>query len=154
MKALESVAAGVLLALSVVVSVYTVVIATERPLTSLEGALLQAFALLSGLIGSFVVGRKSATEAAQQIMKPHARSAFRRLVSLYSSLQRVGIELANAKNSEDHIAKEMALAKLDAIVVEQLATANDALEDWNDMVPEDVKELRQRLTGTIQEVTR
>jgi hypothetical protein len=39
----------------------------------------------------------------------------------------------------------MALARLEAIVIEQLATADDALEDWRDIVPEDVKELRGRL---------
>ena len=35
----------------------------------------------------------------------------------------------------------MTLAKLDTIVTEQLAAADDALEDWRDIVPDDVKEL-------------
>ena len=38
----------------------------------------------------------------------------------------------------------MVLEKLEAIVVEQIATANDALEDWRDIVPEDVKELMSK----------
>ena len=37
-------------------------------------------------------------------------------------------------------------AKLEGIVVEQLTTASDALEDWRDIVPEDVEELYQRLS--------
>ena len=37
----------------------------------------------------------------------------------------------------------MALAKLEVIVVEQLAVTDDALEDWRDIVPEDVEELLQ-----------
>ena len=40
---------------------------------------------------------------------------------------------------------KVVLAKLDAIVTEQLATADDALDDWNDIVPEDVAELKQKL---------
>ena len=34
------------------------------------------------------------------------------------------------------------MAKLEAIVIEQLATADDALEDWNDIVPDEVSELK------------
>ena len=30
-------------------------------------------------------------------------------------------------------------------MIEQLSTADDALEDWNDIVPEDVAELREKL---------
>ena len=44
----------------------------------------------------------------------------------------------------------MALAKLDAIVAEQLATADDALEDWRDIVPEDVEELTKNGNLTTQ----
>ena len=39
----------------------------------------------------------------------------------------------------------MVLAKLEAIVTEQLSTADDAIEDWNDIVPEDVAGLKQKL---------
>jgi len=34
---------------------------------------------------------------------------------------------------------------LQAIVVEQIATAGDALDDWRDIVPEDVEEVERRL---------
>jgi len=37
--------------------------------------------------------------------------------------------------------------KIEAIIAEQLVTADDALEDWRDIVPEDVKELEQRLAA-------
>ena len=39
----------------------------------------------------------------------------------------------------------MTLAILKTIVVEQLAAADDALEEWEDIVPEDVKALREKL---------
>ena len=40
----------------------------------------------------------------------------------------------------------MILAKLEAIVIEQLSSADDAIEDWRDIVPEEVKELDQRFS--------
>ena len=40
---------------------------------------------------------------------------------------------------------------IEAIVTEQIATVDDALSDWQDIVPESVEELRQGLRGTIQE---
>ena len=86
-----------------------------------------------------------AREAAEEIIKPHARSAFRRLLSLYLSLQRAAAEIQSSQSSESHEDYQVALAKLDAIVTEQLATADDALDDWNDIVPEDVEELKQKL---------
>lgn len=39
---------------------------------------------------------------------------------------------------------QVALARLEEIIAEQLSTADDALEDWRDIVPEDVGELEQK----------
>ena len=39
------------------------------------------------------------------------------------------------------------LARLDEIAIAQISTADDALADWEDIVPEDVKELRQALSS-------
>lgn len=126
-----------------VVAGFSIFIAAQRSLTSLENTLLQAFSLALGLVGSFYFGKQSATDAAKQIIKPHARSAFRRLISLYESLSRVGTEIENSKNSQS---ESITIAKMEAIVVEQLATADDALEDWRDIVPDEVEELRSKLT--------
>lgn len=130
------VAAFIFVALSVFIS-------SQRDLTSLENTLLQAFGLGLGLIGSFMFGRQSAKEAAKEIIKPHARSAFRRLISLYESLSRVGFAIEDCHNNPE--SQSHTMAKLEAIVVEQLSTADDALEDWNDIVPEEVSELKARL---------
>lgn len=86
-----------LITVAFLVSGISVFIASQRPLTSLENTLLQAFSLAFGIIGSFYFGKQSATDAAKQIIKPHARSAFRRLISLYESLSRVGVEIENSK---------------------------------------------------------
>lgn len=126
----------------------SVYISSQRELTSLENTLLQVFALGLGLIGSFIFGKQSAKEAAKELIKPHARSAFRRLISLYESLSRVGYEIENYQSTNSNISEGHTMAKLEAIVIEQLATADDALEDWNDIVPDEVSELKNRLESS------
>lgn len=117
-------------------------VSTVRTLTNLELIFSQTFALITGLVGSFVFGRQSATKAGREVIKPHARSAFRRLLSLYMSISRVANIIAISKSSED---PHVTLEKVEAIVTEQLATADDALEDWRDIVPEEVDELSSNL---------
>jgi len=146
MKSFERWVPRILIVSSISVSVLFAYIATQRTLTNLEGVLLQSFGLLAGFIGSYVFGRQSALEAAKDIIKPHARSAFRRLYSLFQSLSRVANTIASTKDDPTTGNYELALAKLEAIVTEQLATADDALEDWRDIVPDEVEELKARLT--------
>ena len=135
-----------LILISLGVAVYFISVTTTRTLTGLESVLLQIFALATGLAGSFIFGQQSARKAATEIIKPHARSAFRRLLSLYRSLSRVANILASSQDFESREDYEVMQAKLEGIVVEQLTTAGDALEDWRDIVPEDVEELYQRLS--------
>ena len=144
MKKSEVIAAIVLaIVFSLIFGLY-IYFSSTRELSDLENVLLILFTLIAGLVGSFFFGRYSARKAAKEILKPHARSAFRRLQSLYLSLSRVArISSASLKSSspEDH---KVALLKLESIATEQIAAANDALDDWRDIVPEDVEELEQR----------
>ena len=127
------------------VSVFVAYTATTRTLNGVESVLWQIFVLAAGLTGSFIAGKQTAREAAKEIIKPHARSAFRRLLSLYRSLSWTLTEIKSSQSSGVQEDSQMVLAKLEAIVTEQLMTADDALEDWNDIVPEDVEELKQKL---------
>ena len=145
MKNLNWVLPTLLIFVALGISGLVVYITTQRTLSSIEGILWQVFVLTAGLAGSFIFGQQSAKEAAKEIIKPHARSAFRRLVSLYESLSRAAKVIELSQGSESHENHQVTLAQLDAIVTEQLMTADDALEDWNDIVPEDVKELKQKL---------
>jgi len=146
MKHFDSIAAGVLIVVSIVVAIVFTAVSTDRALTALEGTLLQLFSLSCGLAGSFLIGRISAKSAARDLIKPHARSAFRRLISLFKSLSRVASEIDGAVGGNAGELKSL-VSRLQAIVVEQLATADDALEDWRDIVPEDVAELKAALTS-------
>ena len=124
---------------------FLVHLAATRDSGNLESILLQIISLAIGCGVSFFVGRRSVSDAAKEVIKPHARKAFRRLVSLYRSLSRAAEAIKSAQDDESPENQRVTLAKLDAIVTEQLATADDALEDWNDIVPEDVEELKQKL---------
>ena len=117
-----------------------------RNLTTLENTLFQIFTLSAGLVGSYFLGRESAAQNAKELMKPHAKSAFRRLLALYRGLSRIGgeIEVSRLNLSTDQYLNSC-LGKLEGMVTEQIATAADALEDWNDIVPEEVQELKQKL---------
>lgn len=143
MKNFERIAPFSLILISVVVAVSFAYVATTRPLTGLESVLLQSLSLFAGLGGSFIFGRQSASEAAREIIKPHARSAFRRLRSLYQSLSRVATTIESVQSVESP-EYPVVIAKVEAIVIEQIATADDALEDWRDIVPENIKELDSR----------
>ena len=81
-------------------------------------------------------------KAGREVIKPHARSAFRRLFSLYMSISRVASIISMSKDPEN---SHGTLGKVEVIVREQLATADDALEDWRDIVPEEVDELSRKL---------
>jgi len=132
--------------LSVLISVAFLVMASTRDLTALENTLLQVFSLGLGLVGSYIMGKESAQSTAKDIIKPHARSAFRRLLSLYKSLSRLAFAIQTARSAAPGNAEAVAiLDRLDAIVTEQIGTADDALEDWNDIVPEEVANLRAQL---------
>lgn len=123
-------------------------VSTTRDLTYLELTISQILPLAVGLFGSYIFGQQSATKAGREIIKPYARSAFRRLLSLYMSISRVANIIAMSKSPEDPQSPEdphVTMEKIEVIVIEQLATADDALEDWRDIVPEEVDELSRKL---------
>ena len=145
MKHLERIGPTLLVICSIGISVILAYTATQRTLTGLESILWQIFVFAAGLAGSFIFGRQSARRAAREVIKPHARSAFRRLIFLYLILRRAAATIESAQHSESHENYQVILAHLEEIVTAQLLTADDALEDWNDIVPEDVEELKQKL---------
>ena len=82
------------------------------------------------------------------MIKPHARSAFRRVVSLYGGLSHLASMLDSARRSTNPESPcGPILDSLEAVVVEQIRTANDAMADWSDIVPDDVEGFRQRVQG-------
>lgn len=117
-----------------------------RPLTGFESVLLQVISLFLGILGSYILGRESATNAGKELIKPHAKSAFRRLLSLYYGLSKIAtvIQGIRTQNTADQIPM-VVLDKLEVMVIDQIRTADDALDDWHDIVPEDVEQLQEEI---------
>ena len=124
-------------------TIISVLLASTLNLSS--DVLLQVIFLSIGCGVSYLVGKQSVEKAAKEMIKPHARSAFRRLIFLYLTLRRAAAAIESAQHSESQENYQVILARLEEIVTAQLLTADDALEDWNDIVPEDVEELKQKL---------
>ena len=142
---MKSVVPAVAVLFSMAISGWFVFVAASREFTQLENALLQLFILASGLAGSFWIGRQSA----RQIIRPHARSAFRRLTSLYHSLSAVANTVETTHDMESVEEYQKALALIEGLMYSQLSIADDALEDWREIVPEDVSDLRRGLDSTV-----
>lgn len=111
--------------------------AESRQLTELETVFLQFFIAAAGYIGTFMAGRRSVRRAA----KLHARSAFRRLVSLYRSHQWMASIIEESRESRTIEEYRLTLAKLEGVATGQINTADAAMDDWRDIVPEAVEEL-------------
>ena len=135
---------AVLVFACVVLTILLVYVSSGRPLTPLESILLEIVILGTGVWASYLFSQRSARIAAQQLVKPHARSAFRRVKSLYSGLfylKRL-IDLHKEPNAE---ASNQVVKVIEAVVDQQVYTVADALEDWRDIVPKEVADLERQL---------
>lgn len=141
----------VLVLASLALAYFTYQVATEDEPNKLAAAMLQVISIALGLTGSFVFGRDQSRQAAAEIIKPHAKSAFRRTRNLYLGLgrQREAIayqgqqlrDLSTGAPGSEKVSLAAALgslAALDLVAVEQISTADDAMEDWRDLVPDEV----------------
>lgn len=124
-------------------SVALVVVSADRELSRLETALFQVLILAAGLSGSYLFGQQSAKSAARELMKPAARSAFRRVLWLYGSLGRLAETLKAFSETPGSTDRHLEVVR--ALVTEQQASVSDAMEDWRDLVPDDVADVERRL---------
>ena len=143
-----------LILVALLVSGYTILTAGQRPLTQREQVLFQVIILGVGLFGTFLVGRESAKSAAKDVIGPSARSAFRNVLSLYKGLGRLRQSVIERRAFLDSVAESEGavvslshvygqLSVLSAQIIEQIGTADDALNDWRDLVPEEVAALER-----------
>jgi hypothetical protein len=155
-------AAIALIGTSVVGCLVFVVVSWHRQLTPLEEVFIQEFFLVVGLVGSYLLARASIRAAAIEMLRPYARSTLRRLTWLFYSLHRLADEIERSRSlgrpdpqegesSPDEISPYDTLR---VSVVGQLATTIDAIEDWRDLVPEDVAAVEHRAGETAKELVR
>jgi hypothetical protein len=147
-----------LIVASVALAALTVKVGTQMPPKGeepnrLATSLLQGITLVFGTFGSWLLGRDTSREAAREAVRPHARSSFRRVLTLYRALGRLrdtsvleADYLAEQQDEEGRVDLGLALASLDKIrlmSIEQTDTADNALDDWRDLAPEEVAKIEQ-----------
>ena len=119
---------------SIAYMTWSIGVRTEGSVASQHEAIGELIALLGGIAGSFMASRSA--------FRSHARSAFRRLLSMYEGLG----EIARTTEVEFPDEHESALQRIGAIASVHYGTARDALEDWSDLAPHEVAELKDGLT--------
>lgn len=149
---------------AIILQVITLLVGQQTSKPSLASITLQTLTLLSGSAGSYIFGRSSARDAAKEIVRPHARASFRRAASLYKALHRQRQTLSvvhkgltdEAKTIEggtpvvDLSVARWAIIGVQNLVIEQIGTAADALEDWKDLVPEEVASFARQLSDDVE----
>lgn len=114
-----------------------ITVSAVRPLSTLELVLWQILSLAVGLFASYRFGQNAAREAARDVVRPHARSAARHLVSLWSSLYRLSKRVEDFRS----VREDYRLEIIQAIIEEQIPISSSAVEDWRDIVAEDIEEI-------------
>jgi hypothetical protein len=140
---------------SVVLAVVTVIVGTQPEPNKFATSLLQGMVIVLSTWGAFVFGKVAARKAAADVVRPHARSGFRRVRNLYAALGRQRnavadqlVRLDSVRDPDhpelvrfDHV--QASLVALGYMVTEQIGTVDDALEDWRDLVPDEVAAIEQ-----------
>lgn len=140
----ENILAGMLIIISLGMMITIIVVAIRRPLSEVEAIAMQAFSLLAALGGSYLFSRQGAENSAKKMFVPHARSALRRIVSLYGGISHVA-QLVDSKDGDRIKDDNSRLLAIRTIVYGLIRTANDALEDWREVVPEAVDEVEKNI---------
>jgi hypothetical protein len=134
-----------LIALAIFSSALYVNKASERKLSDLENIQFQIITMSIGLAGSFLLGGVTAREAAEDIVRPHAKSAFRRVLSLYASLGRLHMTMDIVKSTvRENTQAIAAIERFQDLVTEQINTSGDTIEDWGDLVPDEVAKIKEQ----------
>lgn len=127
-------------------------------------ALLQVLTLALSLVGSYSFGQQSSRQAAQDLLRPHARSSFRLVQNLAQSFQRLGTSIGRERDLLSGLSDEQeripfisvyqSMELLRVQVLEQIGTATNALEGWRDILPDEVEELERRAAAQGNNETR
>lgn len=139
------------LLLGVACAVYFVKISTERALSGLEAVLLQFFTMVLSILPTVKLSAASSRKQAADAVRPHARSAFRRLTSIAAGMGSLRVMLADEKLRFDMDSVEYhVIEKVEIAVGCEGRGVVDALADWEDIVPDEVTDLRKRANDQAQ----
>jgi hypothetical protein len=129
-------------------AVLTVIVGVHTPSNPLATSLLQAFTFILSVLAAYIFAKASADAAAKDLVRPHARSAFRRQKGLYMGLGRLIDEIDAQMSVQTDENSRLGLKVLRVMIIEQLGMSGDALDDWRDLVPDEVAKLEHPQLGT------
>jgi hypothetical protein len=120
---------------------FTIEVTAKPHATDTENALWTFILFAVGILLSYYFGRQSVEEAAADLVRPQARSAARRLVTLGRGVKTVSVVIEMHRDAAADLAAtnhgdvslehvNLALDSLTTYVNLQLLTIADALEDW------------------------
>jgi hypothetical protein len=132
----------------------TIAVTGKAKPTGLENGLLQFIFFASSVAVALLLGYLSAKEQAKEIVRPHGRKAVRRIVTLGTQIRSLGSVIQVERERLAHQAQagkgleayevEKTLEVLSTQLEGQLRTIDDSIEDWRDVVPEEVSALEER----------
>lgn len=139
-----------------VLLVFTLYVTSRDDATNTETALWTFILFAIGIAVSFYFGRTSTTDAARSIVRPQAKAAARRLVTLGAGLATIKAVLdrhrsqaeATATASNGGVPVEdfnLAYDSVEMYMELQQQMVKDALEDWRHFDPEIVSELQREV---------
>jgi hypothetical protein len=125
---------------------------------ALAGGVLQALAIGFSAWGSYLYAQLSAAAADRDLIRARAKPAFRRMRTLAQGLARqqqaIADEMERLEGLSDVSSRSIelelvrsAMIRLEAMVIEQVVSSTDALEDWRDLAPEQVAEIEAAATA-------
>ena len=117
-----------------------------REFSNLENMMIQIFFSLAGIGGSYLLGKTMSEDMAQESIKLHAKPAFRRVVSHYESLSRMARHLESNTTST-----KQTLELFKYVLYEQIQTVDHSIEDWKDIVPDEVERVLENYKNTNRE---
>jgi hypothetical protein len=129
-----------------VLAACVLVLAAVSLLQNFVAGLLEVVLLILGLWGSYVLGQSSIGGGD---VRPRARGSYRRMATLHAQLYALTGLIAKARDGfirGDSDVRERAISSLEFIefaVGQNLSVISDAMEDWADMVPDEVNDLRR-----------
>ena len=149
---------GAVMAFLIALLALTIFVTSRKDTTNMESGLWTFILFAIGLGATYYFGRKSVKEAAADVVRPHAKSAGRRIITLGK-----GIGLFRAAMHEQHLAAkstaakndgqvpiasiDLAYATLELQLEQQELIVIDALEDWREFDPDIENELKKMGNG-------
>jgi hypothetical protein len=135
---------GIVLVVALVITIY---FTTRKSATHVETALWEFISFAIGLGLSYYLGKASIKQAANDVIKPQARSALRRLSGVGSGIataqQYAQGQAERAMLADDWPAERFvdSLETMSLMLSVQIESLSAAIEDWREFSPELVNEL-------------